>query len=69
MNRIPVFAPSLGQEEIDCALDCLRAGAISGSGGAYLERFERAWAGYCGRRHGVAVANGSVALDLAVACL
>jgi perosamine synthetase len=69
MNRIPVYAPNLGQEEIDCALDCLRSGAISGSGGAYLERFEQAWAGYCGRRHGVAVANGSVALDLAIDCL
>ncbi len=69
MKRIPVFEPSLGPEEIEFALECLRSGNISGSGGAYLERFEQGWAAYCGRRHGVAVANGSVALDLAVDCL
>jgi perosamine synthetase len=69
LSRIPVFAPSLGPEETELALDCLRSGLISGTGGDYIGRFEGTWAGYCGRRHGVAVANGSVALDLALDCL
>jgi perosamine synthetase len=69
MRPIPVFEPTLGEAEIDAALACLRAGAISGSGGEALARFEADWAAYCGRREGVAVANGSVALDLAFSCL
>ncbi|HEX9668248.1 MAG TPA: DegT/DnrJ/EryC1/StrS family aminotransferase [Thermoanaerobaculia bacterium] len=66
MSRIPVFAPRLGAEEVEAALACLRSGAISGSGGREIERFEAEWAGYCGRRFGVAVVNGSAALDLAL---
>lgn len=46
----------------------LAAGEISGSG-RFVEAFESAWAKYCGRSYGVAVANGTVALELAVACL
>jgi dTDP-4-amino-4,6-dideoxygalactose transaminase len=34
-----------------------------------VDSFERAWADYCGRRHGVAVCNGSAALQAAVAAL
>lgn len=65
MRRIPVFEPSIGDAERAAADECLRAGAISSAHGGYVERFETAWAGYCGRRHGVAVCNGSAALDLA----
>jgi perosamine synthetase len=39
------------------------------SAGRFLGEFEEGWASYCGRRHGIAVANGSVALQAAVACL
>ena len=46
----------------------LRSGWISGSG-PHIEAFERAWAEYCGRKHGIAVANGTVALHLAIAVL
>jgi len=65
MERIPVFEPSIGDAERAAADECLRAGAISSTHGGYVERFEAAWAAYCGRRHGVAVCNGSAALDLA----
>ncbi len=65
---IPVSAPSLGDAELEYVTDAIRSGWIS-SAGEYLERFERGWADYCGRRHGVAVANGTVALELAVAAL
>jgi perosamine synthetase len=48
--------------------EALRSGWIS-SAGKFLEEFEARWAAYCGRKHGVAVSNGSVALESAIACL
>jgi perosamine synthetase len=65
---IPVNEPALGERELEYVTDCVRSGWVSSAGG-YIERFEREWAAYCGRRHGVAVANGTVALQLAVALL
>ncbi len=65
---IPVCEPLIGEREIEYVLDCLQSGWISSSG-QYLQRFERAWAAYCGMEHGVAVANGSVALSAAIECL
>jgi perosamine synthetase len=46
----------------------LRSGWISGAG-PFVEEFEARWAAYCGRKHGIAVANGSVALQVAAALL
>ena len=46
----------------------MRSGWVS-SAGPFLKEFEEAWAAYCGRREGVAVANGTVALETAVAAL
>lgn len=65
---IPVNEPFIGEKEIEYVLDCLRTGWISSSG-KYLESFEQAWADYCGMRYGVAVSNGTTALQLALACL
>jgi perosamine synthetase len=65
---IPVSEPALGDREAEYVLDCVRTGWISSSG-TYIDRFEAAWAAYCGRRFGVACANGTVALQLAVAAL
>jgi perosamine synthetase len=65
---IPVNEPLIGEQEITNVLDCLRTGWIS-SAGKYLEEFEQAWASYCGMRYGVAVSNGTTALQVAVACL
>lgn len=39
------------------------------SSGRYITEFEDGWAAYCGRRHGVAVSNGTAALEAAVAAL
>ena len=36
------------------------------SAGKYVDEFESAWATYCGVRHGVAVSNGTTALQVAV---
>jgi perosamine synthetase len=65
---IPVNEPLIGEKEIEYVLDCLRTGWISSSG-KYLEAFEHAWAEYCGMRYGIAVSNGTTALQIAVACL
>jgi len=48
--------------------EALRAGWISGAG-PHIQEFEERWAAYCRRKHGIAVANGTVALQLAVALL
>ena len=65
---IPVSEPVLGRREQELAAECLASGWIS-SAGRYIDEFETAWAAYCGRRHGIAVSNGTVALELAVAGL
>jgi perosamine synthetase len=65
---IPVNEPLLGEREVEMVVAALRSGWISGSG-PQIEAFESAWAEYCGRKHGVAVANGTVALHLALAML
>ena len=49
-------------------MECLRSGWIS-SVGRFIGEFETGWAEYCGRSHGVAVSNGTVALQLAMAAL
>lgn len=62
---IPVNEPMLKERELQYVLDCVKTGWIS-SAGKYIERFEHDWAEYCGRKHGVAVCNGTVALELAL---
>jgi len=65
---IPVNEPRLGPRELEFVTECLQTGWIS-SEGRFIEAFERAWAEYCGMKYGVAVCNGTAALQLAVACL
>ncbi len=65
---IPVSEPLLAGNELGYLRDCVATGWIS-SGGKYIERFEQDWAGYCGKRHGVAVANGTAALQIAIDAL
>ncbi|MBV9579254.1 MAG: DegT/DnrJ/EryC1/StrS family aminotransferase [Chloroflexi bacterium] len=65
---IPVNEPLLTEEDIASVTAALRSGWISGSG-PDVETFEQRWAAYCERKHGIAVANGSVALQVAVSLL
>lgn len=65
---IPVAEPLVTERDIELVNDALRSGWIS-SAGKYLDLFEERWADYCGMPHGIAVSNGSVALDIAVALL
>lgn len=65
---IPVNEPLLCGREAEYVEDCIKTAWIS-SAGKYIDRFEKEWAGYCGRKCGVAVSNGTAALELAVSCL
>jgi len=64
---IPVNEPLVGEAESTYVLECLRTGWIS-SEGRFIHEFEDRWAAYCGMSHGVAVSNGTVALEIAMAC-
>lgn len=65
---IPVNKPLLDGNEKRYLAECIDTGWIS-SEGPFVERFEREFAARVGRRHAVAVCNGSMALDAAVAAL
>lgn len=64
---IPVNEPLLSGNVSKYVNDCISAGWIS-SEGPYVEAFERAWADYCGMPFGVAVSNGTTALQIAMKC-
>lgn len=65
---IPVNEPLLGQRDLEYVSECVRTGWIS-SAGRFIEAFEQGWAEYCGRKYGIAVCNGTAALQAAVAAL
>ena len=62
---IPVNEPLLAEEDFTALQDTFRTGWIS-SAGKYVDEFESAWAAYCGVGHGIAVSNGTTALQVAV---
>jgi len=65
---IPVAEPNMTMREIELLNDAVCSGWISSSG-RYLEIFEKEWSEFCGMPYGIAVSNGSVALDIAVSLL
>ncbi|PWR70692.1 DegT/DnrJ/EryC1/StrS family aminotransferase [Methanospirillum lacunae] len=65
---IPVSEPFLCGKELENITDCIKSGWIS-SAGKYIDQFEEQWATYCNRQYGIAVSNGTTALDVAVHCL
>ena len=62
---IPVNTPLLSGNELKYVTDCIKTGWIS-SEGSYITKFEENFANYIGRKHGIAVSNGSAALDIAI---
>lgn len=66
--HIPVSEPRITDADIASVNDALHSGWIS-SAGRHLDAFERGWAAYCGRAHGIAVTSGTTALELAVEAL
>ena len=65
--RIPIARPELGDEEAAAVARVLASGMLVS--GRVVEAFERGLAERCGRRHCVAVANGTAALELALRAL
>jgi perosamine synthetase len=67
-NFIPVCSPLLSGNELAYITDAVSTGWISSSG-SYLQKFEQAFAEYCGVKYAVGVCNGTVALHLALTAL
>jgi perosamine synthetase len=65
---IPVCEPTLSGNELKYITDAVETNWISSAGG-YIPRFEAMFAAEMGARYGVACANGTVALHLALATL
>ena len=68
MDFIPVNEPLLDGNEEKYLLECIKTGWIS-SEGSFVKKFESQLASIVSRRYGVAVCNGSAALDIAIAAL
>ena len=64
-NFIPVNEPLLDGNEKKYLIECIDTGWIS-SEGPFVERFEKNFASRIGRKHGIAVTNGTAALDAAI---
>jgi len=69
MDRyIPVNTPIVGEREKELLMECIDTGWIS-SEGPFIQEFENKFANYINRKYGIACANGSGALDIAIASL
>jgi len=64
---IPVFEPTIGEDEIAAVVHALRKGEISGSFGREIPQFEEEFAAYSDCKYGVAVSSGTAALHIAAA--
>ena len=65
---IPVNQPLLDGNEKKYLAECIDSGWVSAEG-PFVKRFEAAFAARLGCRHGIAVTNGTAALDAAVEAL
>jgi perosamine synthetase len=65
---IPVNEPLLDGNEKRYLAECIDTGWVS-SEGPFVKRFEEKFAERVGRKHGIAVTNGTAALDVAVEAL
>jgi perosamine synthetase len=61
---IAVNEPKFGERELAYVTECIQTGWVS-SAGHFIEEFEQKWSAYCGMRYGVAVSNGTNALQIA----
>lgn len=62
--KVPVFRPSITDDEINEVVDCLRSGWLTT--GPRVRTFETAFADYVGARHAIALNSGTAALHLAL---
>jgi perosamine synthetase len=63
-NRIPIAKPYITDEEIEAVTRVLKSGILAQ--GNEVISFEKEFAEYLGVKHAVAVANGTVGLDIAL---
>lgn len=68
IRKFPVLEPDIGEQEISNVLECVTSGWIS-SQGRYIGEFEKVFSEYLGGGHAIAVANGTVALQLGLTTL
>lgn len=68
MKFIPVNEPLLDGNEKKYLNECIDTGWVS-SEGPFVRQLEEGVAAYTGRKYGIAVCNGTAALDVAVAAL
>lgn len=68
MSWVPVNEPLLTDDDFAPLEEAFRTGWIS-SAGKFVDQFENDWAEYCGQAFGIGVANGSVALQVAIDAL
>ena len=61
--------PSYSQEEIDAVAAVLASGRVNYWTGSECRAFEREFADWCGAKYAIALANGTVAIDLALKSL
>lgn len=64
---IPLTVPALGNDEVQAVERVLRSGMLVQ--GKEVQAFEAALCAYTGRKHAVAVVNGTAALELALSAL
>jgi len=65
---IPVNTPLFNGNELKYVTECIETGWIS-SEGPFISKFEEGFSNYIGCEYGVAVSNGSAALDIAIKAL
>jgi perosamine synthetase len=65
IKQVAVNSILLNGNEKEYLKQCIDTGWISGEG-PFIDKFEKEFSKYIGRSHGVAVSNGSAALDIAV---
>ncbi|MBV6475699.1 MAG: GDP-perosamine synthase [Rhodocyclaceae bacterium] len=61
--------PVFEQDEIDAAVAVLASGRVNYWTGNECRRFEQDFAAFCGTRHAISLANGTLALELALHAL
>lgn len=67
-NFIPVNEPLIDGNEKKYLKECIETGWIS-SEGPFVKKFEEKFAKRMGRKHGIAVSNGTAAIDISVEAL
>lgn len=65
--HIPIGSPDIGKDEIKAVTETMKTGWVTQ--GKKVEEFEKAFANYCGAKHGVAANTGTAALHLALSAL